>query len=110
LRNEVLRLLIGHIERCYILNLASTKNESTFVSILVMLYRLSELKSGVSGIIQQFDDNEAKIKLMEMGCIPGESVSIEAIAPMGDPIAIQVSGYCLSLRKNEARHIWVEIA
>lgn len=75
-----------------------------------MLYRLSDLKSGSSGIIQQFDDNEAKVKLMEMGCIPGETISIEAIAPLGDPIAIQVSGYCLSLRKNEARHIWVEIA
>ena len=75
-----------------------------------MLYRLSELKSGSSGVIHRFDDNEAKVKLMEMGCIPGEAVSIEAIAPLGDPIAIQVSGYCLSLRKNEAKHIWVEIA
>jgi len=75
-----------------------------------MLQRLSDLKLGASGIIQQFDDNEAKVKLMEMGCIIGEFILLEAIAPMGDPIAIQVSGYCLSLRKNEARHIWVEVA
>ena len=75
-----------------------------------MLQRLSNLKLGASGIIQQFDDNEAKVKLMEMGCIIGEFILLEAIAPMGDPIAIQVSGYCLSLRKNEARHIWVEVA
>lgn len=75
-----------------------------------MLHRLSEMKSGSSGIIERFDENEAQVKLMEMGCIPGEKVSVEAIAPMGDPIAIQVSGYCLSIRKNEAKHIWVEIA
>ena len=75
-----------------------------------MLQRLSDLKLGASGIIQQFDDNEAKVKLMEMGCIIGEFIMLKAIAPMGDPIAIQVSGYCLSLRKNEARHIWVEVA
>jgi len=78
--------------------------------ISAMLQRLSDLKLGASGIIQQFDDNEAKVKLMEMGCIIGEFILLEAIAPMGDPIAIQVSGYCLSLRKNEARHIWVEVA
>ena len=74
-----------------------------------MLFRLSDLKNGTKGIIQQFDDNDAKVKLMEMGCIPGEAVSVEAIAPFGDPIAIQVSGYRLSLRKNEAMHIWVEV-
>ena len=75
-----------------------------------MLQRLSELKPGVEGVIEQFDDNNAKVKLLEMGCIPGAAVRIEAIAPMGDPIAILIAGYCLSLRKQEARHIWVKVA
>ena len=74
-----------------------------------MLYRLSELKSGARGIIHQFDDNDTKVKLMEMGCIPGEQIFIEAIAPMGDPIAIQVAGYSLSLRKSDARFIWIQL-
>lgn len=74
-----------------------------------MLYRLSELKSGSRGIIQAFDENEAKIKLMEMGCVLGEAIVIENIAPMGDPMAIKVSGYSLSLRKKDARHIWIEL-
>lgn len=74
-----------------------------------MLYRLSELKSGAKGIIHQFDDNETKIKLMEMGCLLGEPIAIEAIAPFGDPIAIQISGYSLSLRKKDAQFIWVEL-
>lgn len=43
-----------------------------------------------------------------MGCVPGETVKIEKIAPMGDPICIIVAGYNLSLRKTEADHIWVE--
>ena len=47
---------------------------------------------------------------MEMGCIPGECILIENIAPMGDPMAIQVSGYSLSIRKKDAMHIWIEIA
>jgi ferrous iron transport protein A len=45
------------------------------------------------------------VKLMEMGCLPGESITVSRIAPLGDPIAIQVSGYQLSLRKFEASTI-----
>ena len=75
-----------------------------------MLYRLSELKSGARGVIHQFDENEAKVKLMEMGCIPGEAIFIETIAPLGDPMAIQISGYSLSLRKSDAHHIWIELS
>ena len=44
-----------------------------------------------------------------MGCVPGESILLEQIAPFGDPISVKVSGYSLSLRINEAEHIEVEI-
>lgn len=74
-----------------------------------MLYRLSELKSGSKGVIYQFDETESKVKLMEMGCIPGEAIVIENIAPLGDPMAIQIAGYSLSLRKSDAQYIWVEL-
>lgn len=73
------------------------------------LHRLSDLRTGNTGIIEKFDENEAKVKLMEMGCIPGETVAVEAIAPMGDPMAIYIAGYSLSLRKTEAAHIWVRL-
>lgn len=43
-----------------------------------------------------------------MGCVPGEIISIDKIAPLGDPISIQVAGYLLSLRLSEAEHILVE--
>lgn len=74
-----------------------------------MLYRLSELKSGAKGVISKFEESESKISLMEMGCVPGEMVEIANIAPLGDPMAIQVAGYSLSLRKKEARSIWIEL-
>jgi ferrous iron transport protein A len=46
---------------------------------------------------------------MEMGCLPGEKIMIEQVAPLGDPISVTVAGYSLSLRLNEAEHIIVEL-
>ncbi|AFD09343.1 Ferrous iron transport protein A [compost metagenome] len=63
---------------------------------------LSELAIGESATISAFTDQEMSVKLMEMGCLPGESVKLEQVAPLGDPIAITVAGYKLSLRKSEA--------
>lgn len=74
-----------------------------------MTARLSELKPGQEGIIKEFEDNDIFLKLMEMGCVPGERVLLEQIAPLGDPISVLVSGYHLSLRLNEAEHILVDI-
>jgi len=44
-----------------------------------------------------------------MGCIPGEKIMVTRIAPLGDPIAIWVSGYQLSMRKDEAATIRVRL-
>jgi len=66
---------------------------------------LSELIPGETGIVKEFTDLEMSVKLMEMGCLPGEQVTVSRIAPLGDPIAINVSGYQLSLRKFEASTI-----
>lgn len=69
--------------------------------------KLSELKMGESGIIHSFENDEIFLKLMEMGCIPGELITVEQIAPLGDPISISVAGYQLSLRMNEADSIFI---
>jgi ferrous iron transport protein A len=74
-----------------------------------MVKRLSEFSIGETGIIEKFEKDEIYLKLMEMGCIPGESVSVENIAPLGDPISIKVAGYLLSMRKDEAAMIWVKL-
>ncbi len=70
--------------------------------------RLSELLVGQKGIIHSFEKDDIFIKLMEMGCVPGEEVKVIQVAPLGDPISIAVSGYTLSLRKSEAGSIFVE--
>ena len=69
--------------------------------------KLSELKIGESGVIHSFENDEIFLKLMEMGCIPGELIRVEQIAPLGDPISISVAGYQLSLRMNEADSIFI---
>lgn len=71
--------------------------------------KLSELVPGQEGIIQKFNNDELLLKLMEMGCLPGEKITLEQIAPMGDPISVNISGYSLSLRLNEAENIVVDV-
>ena len=51
---------------------------------------LSELKLGAKAIIDSFSDKELALKLMDMGCLPGEKIHIERKAPLGDPIAISI--------------------
>lgn len=70
---------------------------------------LSELKKGQEAVIESFTDQVASLKLMEMGCIPGESVTFVRSAPLGDPIAVRVAGYLLSLRKSEASLIKIKL-
>ena len=70
-------------------------------------YTLAGLRIGESAIIQSFTDEEMSLRLMEMGCTPGERVEVQKIAPMGDPIAVSVAGYLLSMRKAEASTVVV---
>ena len=72
-----------------------------------MKKRLSELTVGKTAIIQEFESDDLFLKLMEMGCIPGEIVTVYQLAPLGGPISISVAGYRLSLRLDEAEMIWV---
>jgi len=71
--------------------------------------KLSELKPGQEAVIIEFCGEDISIKLMEMGLVPGETILLEQVAPMGDPISVCVAGYHLSLRMNEAEQIIVDI-
>lgn len=71
--------------------------------------KLSQLQAGTKAVIHSHDESEFQLTLMEMGCIPGEPVWVEMIAPLGDPMAIQIAGYYLSLRKQDADRIWVTL-
>ena len=71
--------------------------------------KLSELKPGQEATILAFAGEDVSIKLMEMGLVPGETILMEQVAPLGDPISVLVSGYHLSLRLNEAENIIIDI-
>ncbi|MFK7991470.1 MAG: ferrous iron transport protein A [Sandaracinaceae bacterium] len=47
-------------------------------------------------------------RLMEMGLLPGTSVAVVRVAPLGDPVVLRVRGYSLSIRRKEAASIAVE--
>lgn len=70
---------------------------------------LDQLKVGSSAIISAVGGNGAlRCRLLDMGLIPLTRVTLQKVAPMGDPIEIQVRGYELTLRVEEARKIEVE--
>ena len=71
-------------------------------------HTLADLHVGEFAIIDSFTDKEISIKLLEMGCLPGEIVELRNIAPFRDPIAIFVSGYTLGLRKAEASSVIIK--
>ena len=48
-------------------------------------------------------------RLLDLGLTPKTQVTVQKVAPMGDPIELRVRGYALSLRKEDARNIEVEV-
>ena len=72
------------------------------------MQKLSDIAIGKEYIIDAINDDELAQKLLEMGCTPGEKVVVERKAPFNDPIAIVVSGFMLSLRKEDAQQIIVK--
>jgi ferrous iron transport protein A len=69
---------------------------------------VANLKIGESGIIRSFTDADLSLKLLEMGCLPGAKLTISFVAPLGDPLAVQIDGYCLAMRLNEACTILID--
>lgn len=72
--------------------------------------RLSDMKTGEEGKISQVGGSgQIHRRLLDMGVIPKTTVKVERVAPMGDPIWIRLKGYHLSLRREEAANIYVEV-
>ena len=71
---------------------------------------LRELKPGEKGkIVGISGKGSTHQRLLDMGLVPGTEVKVERVAPLGDPIEVKIKGYHLSLRKEEATNIRVEI-
>lgn len=71
-------------------------------------HSIADLKVGEKGTINAFTDAEMSLKLLEMGCLPGCEISVIGVAPLGCPMCISVSGYNLSLRREEAATILIQ--
>ncbi len=73
-----------------------------------MTKTLNEFKVGESGVIRKVNgEGRVRRRLFDMGLTPGAEVYLRKVAPMGDPLEITLRGYELSLRKDEAQ--WVEV-
>ena len=71
-----------------------------------MLSTLAELPLGTSAKVQAVDGPRAfRRRLLEMGLVPGTLVRVVTVAPLGDPLQIEVRGGQWSIRRNEARQI-----
>lgn len=77
--------------------------------ICKMIKKLSELNIGEKAFIDSFDNLEISLRLIDFGIIPGEEVFIQMIAPLSDPIVINLSGCLVSLRKSEASLVKVKV-
>ena len=71
---------------------------------------LEEMKPGQSGqVLSIGESGPLKRRIMDMGITPGVALKVIKTAPLGDPIEINVRGYELSLRKEEAARIEVQV-
>ena len=70
---------------------------------------VADMKPGEIAVIAGFTEEELSSKLLEMGFLPGSTVSYNFKAPAGDPICVSVAGYDLTLRIREASTITVII-
>ena len=71
---------------------------------------VAQLKKGEKAIISHFDIDSIPLKLIEMGCLPGNSVELLQIAPFGDPLYLNVNDSHLAIRRDMAEKIKVETA
>ena len=70
---------------------------------------LDELKPGESGLISKVGgEGPLRLRLLDMGLIPGTNIDLHKIAPLGDPIEVFIRGYSLVIRKEDAKMIEIQ--
>lgn len=71
---------------------------------------LSELQNGEKGrVVNITAKGSIRRRVIEMGITKGTDIQLLGCAPLGDPLKVLVKGYHLSLRKDEASYIFVEV-
>jgi len=67
---------------------------------------LAQLQPGQSGVIRDIGGHqETANKLMQIGLVPGETVKVLRLAPLGGPMDIEIMSYRLAIRRADAAHI-----
>ncbi|MFD1094424.1 FeoA family protein [Salegentibacter chungangensis] len=74
-----------------------------------MKVTVAHLKRGQRGIIKEFSVERVPLKLLEMGCLPGNEVMLVQTAPFKDPMYLNVNGSHLAIRKETALQIEIEL-
>lgn len=74
-----------------------------------MITTVANLRRGQKGIIKEFADGILPIKLLELGCLPGNEIELVQVAPLKDPIYINVNGTHIAIRRSMAALIELEI-
>jgi len=93
------------------LEMADLTCEPEEISPLVKLVPLSQLKKGEIGVIVRLNSRgPLRQRLLDMGIVTGEEIQLKHKAPFGDPLEFSVKDYQISLRKEEAAEIMVEVA
>lgn len=75
-----------------------------------MQVTLADIKRGEKGVITDVSSIHIPLKLLEMGCLPGNSVELVQVAPFADPMYLNINGSHLAIRKETAIHILIEIS
>ncbi len=70
---------------------------------------IASLKKGQRGIIKEFSVDVVPLKLLEMGCLPGNEVSLVQTAPFNDPLYLNINGSHLAIRRETARLIEIDL-
>lgn len=73
-----------------------------------MRQTIASLKKGEKAVIRDFDVEAIPLKLLEMGCLPGNFVEVLQVAPLGDPLYLNINGSHLAIRLETAREIEVD--
>jgi ferrous iron transport protein A len=68
------------------------------------------MRRGERGIILDFPEDLIPIKLLELGCLPGNEIELVQFAPFKDPIYINVNGSHIAIRRSVAKLIALEIS
>lgn len=74
-----------------------------------MITTVAHLKRGQKGRIREFKEDLLPIKLLELGCLPGNVVEMVQLAPLKDPIYINVNGSHIAIRRSIAQQIELDL-